>query len=677
MATISRKRSRSDMQDVPEPEEFSGAAYVREVLRLEDGQTEDAVDEELAKEVAKLGIQLPQPEKGHVSVCDSAVTVESTHVRTASTGSSASTSTELTSRSSYEALGSRRRSAGRLLSFSEYDKYLAQTESHLPLNLPSHQPAPSILSVSSRRSYSQFKDDIKDRFRFRRPKRASENIKYVPALYSPLNVMLTHSSSCVCCRDDFRVNKGLYTLPCSHRYCNKCLRILIQQAISDEQKMPPKCCNAAIPSPVIKTVLSHDEQQLFLKSVIQFSTPWEARIFCPLPNCGTFIPPRAKIDPRHPFTVICPKCRTKVCSTCKREAHEIGQDCPADWDLEAVLKLGESAGWRRCYKCRMLVELTQGCSHITCRCKAQFCYICGAVWDPDIGCPNYCSGEEELERRRAEEEERAKRQAEEDAARQAEHARSEAELAAAQKRSEESEGISSLRASQIDERDRLLAFERKTKWQLWSRHGQTKLNILDKYGDLTSKMAERHAKTSAHLEDRQVGAEMELRASLKQSARSVQIRLKHMEAYCNGLGRNSAGQGDRVVTERDLRELGQQYNLRDDLHRMHEAKINVMREKQAKQMDQLLARQAEEAEKLLLKQHEELDALEENFGVQEERFHNLYSARKERLKLRWSIQQEICRHSLVKTSGLEFARLEDIDFPASPTPTEVSELVTE
>ncbi len=74
--------------------------------------------------------------------------------------------------------------------------------------------------------------------------------------------------------------------------------------------------------------------------------------------------------------------------------------------VDAVLQMGEKSGCRRCYKCRTLVELTHGCSHITCRCKAQFCYICGAVWDPFVGCPNYCNGEEELERRRLEEEAR-------------------------------------------------------------------------------------------------------------------------------------------------------------------------------------------------------------------------------------------------------------------------------
>lgn len=60
--------------------------------------------------------------------------------------------------------------------------------------------------------------------------------------------------------------------------------------------------------------------------------------------------------------------------------HETGVDCPEDFGLEATLEEAERQGWRRCYKCRALVELTVGCRHITCKCRAQFCYTCGARW---------------------------------------------------------------------------------------------------------------------------------------------------------------------------------------------------------------------------------------------------------------------------------------------------------
>jgi hypothetical protein len=34
----------------------------------------------------------------------------------------------------------------------------------------------------------------------------------------------------------------------------------------------------------------------------------------------------------------------------------------------------------RCFRCNALVEHNQGCRHMTCLCKAQFCYVCGLKW---------------------------------------------------------------------------------------------------------------------------------------------------------------------------------------------------------------------------------------------------------------------------------------------------------
>jgi hypothetical protein len=34
----------------------------------------------------------------------------------------------------------------------------------------------------------------------------------------------------------------------------------------------------------------------------------------------------------------------------------------------------------RCPGCNEMVEKSLGCTHIICRCSAQFCYICRARW---------------------------------------------------------------------------------------------------------------------------------------------------------------------------------------------------------------------------------------------------------------------------------------------------------
>jgi hypothetical protein len=367
---------------------------------------------------------------------------------------------------------------------------------------------------------------------------------------------------------------------------------------------------------------------------------------------------------------------------CKRNAHPVGKDCPEDWELEAVLKMGEKSGWRRCYKCRTLVELSQGCTHMTCRCKAQFCYICGAVWDTSdmsIGCPNFCNGEEELERRRAEEEARVlELEAEKEAREQAE-AEAEAEQIEAKKRTDASEAFKHLRREQEQELARFRVFERKTKWVQWSRHSQKKLALVDRFSDQTEKMKERHAKTVQHLEDRQLAAEMELRTTLEQSERSVRIRLKHMEAYCESLGRSGDGNPEhpqRVVTERDLRELGQQYNLRDGMERLHQAKINVMRDRQAKRMEELLERQELEMQKLQDKREEDLEDLAAEFAHDEDALSRVFQDRKTKMLKRWELEIEILRHEMEAKDKVSYGPMDLPEWPADGSAAEDDEDVS-
>ncbi|KAM0667449.1 hypothetical protein ACQRIU_003314 [Beauveria bassiana] len=42
----------------------------------------------------------------------------------------------------------------------------------------------------------------------------------------------------------------------------------------------------------------------------------------------------------------------------------------------------------RCSSCHHVVELSTGCNHISCRCGAQFCYVCGEKWKT-CGCQQW------------------------------------------------------------------------------------------------------------------------------------------------------------------------------------------------------------------------------------------------------------------------------------------------
>ncbi|KAL2132038.1 hypothetical protein VTI74DRAFT_4297 [Chaetomium olivicolor] len=642
------------------PELKDDSSYIGEVLGQPGVATEEDIEQELAAKAVALGIELPVSGRHRNTPVHSSPDPEYAetlvqHSRTVSTGSDVTADTLVTAQTSdnttippssptTEGLGRRR---ARTLSFSQYDRYISQIDPTLDQKFISNEKsewkADVAVKPGTKRGVMGFTRSLASKLRGKRK----------PAPNAPM--------PCICCREEFPAGASfLHTLPCGHSYCHSCLAILVEQSIADECKMPPRCCTQPIPSAIIKAVLSREKQQLFLKSVVQFSTPWEARIFCPNPACGEFIPPAAKIDPKHPFEALCRHCSTRVCVMCKRGAHQLGQDCPEDHEADAVLKMGERSGWRRCYKCRTLVELAQGCTHITCRCKAQFCYICGAVWDPVVGCPNFCNGEEELERRRAAEE---ARQAEMAAEKRAQEKAAEAEAVErqeAERRTAESGEFRALREQQEAEMARFRAYEHRVREAMRIRQSQKKLAIVDRFDDQIEKMRDRHARTEQHLEDRQVMAEIELQASLEEKGKKVRLKLKYMEDYCRGSklpGDTSSGSPmpERRVTERDLEQLRQQYCVKDGMERRHQSQINGLREKQAKAMEELVERHEKEMETLVDRRAEEIEDLAVEFANEAELLVQTFAERRVRMERRWEVAVEILRVELERREGKRFA----------------------
>ena len=121
---------------------------------------------------------------------------------------------------------------------------------------------------------------------------------------------------------------------------------------------------------------------LFQAKSIEFGTSSNMRIYCPNPRCSTFLTPL-----RDSSDVMCTRCQITVCTSCKERAHP-GEDCAIAASTLQVRLLAKSRGWQTCPGCNGIVELSQGCFHITCRCKEEFCYLCAVRWK-HCTCPQW------------------------------------------------------------------------------------------------------------------------------------------------------------------------------------------------------------------------------------------------------------------------------------------------
>lgn len=160
---------------------------------------------------------------------------------------------------------------------------------------------------------------------------------------------------CASCFEEFPVTETP-VLPCSHSYCKTCLREMVLTALRTESSFPPKCCLTEIPLQTVLLPLDRKQRETYKEKAAEYAVPADKRWYCPNSKCLKWMPPR-KPSRFMSSSIRCSHCYTRVCVTCRGISHRRSRECPQDYGLEATLSLAEAEGWRRCFKCRALVEV--------------------------------------------------------------------------------------------------------------------------------------------------------------------------------------------------------------------------------------------------------------------------------------------------------------------------------
>lgn len=191
---------------------------------------------------------------------------------------------------------------------------------------------------------------------------------------------------CLVCRsDDIPINKTV-KLACGHRMCYSCLKRQFTLSVQDPQHMPPRCCTSEhIPLKYADRLFDDKFKILWNRKYQEYTTG--NRLYCPAKGCGQWIKPtRIKMDHTYGRKYArCGTCATKVCVLCNSKFHT-KRECPRDEETNRLVQMAKEQGWQRCYSCKAVVELKEGCNHMTCRCTAQFCMVCAAPWKT-CNCP--------------------------------------------------------------------------------------------------------------------------------------------------------------------------------------------------------------------------------------------------------------------------------------------------
>ncbi len=186
-----------------------------------------------------------------------------------------------------------------------------------------------------------------------------------------------------CLSSDIPISKSA-KLTCKHRMCHSCLRRIFTMSVTDPQHMPPKCCTQDhIPLKHVEKLFDTRFKMKWNQKYQEYTT--KNRIYCPVKGCGEWIKPsQIHVDTTGGANTgrkygKCGRCRTKVCCTCNGKWHT-SRECPKDEATQRFVEIAEKEGWRRCFNCSAMIELNEGCNHMTCRCRAEFCMICGLKW---------------------------------------------------------------------------------------------------------------------------------------------------------------------------------------------------------------------------------------------------------------------------------------------------------
>ena len=166
-----------------------------------------------------------------------------------------------------------------------------------------------------------------------------------------------------------------------------CVRPHIQAQLERnllEFTCPNADCTKLISPSDLKYILSSEELNRYNRLCVSRAVDGNSEMsWCLTPGCNyAFVK-----DNQPKFS--CPLCFKNYCIECKVEYHQ-GKSCAEykaenfdpNADPDEVKKFKNELKLKQCRQCQRWIEKNHGCNHMTCFCGAEFCWLCGANYEP-------------------------------------------------------------------------------------------------------------------------------------------------------------------------------------------------------------------------------------------------------------------------------------------------------
>ncbi|KAJ4745116.1 RING/U-box superfamily protein [Rhynchospora pubera] len=176
---------------------------------------------------------------------------------------------------------------------------------------------------------------------------------------------------------------------CSHVFCRDCLSCYLGTEIQENiwaVRCPEENCKAVLEPGMCQELLPSEVFKRWESALCESMVLGAQKIHCPFKDCSALMLHDADETVTRSE---CPSCRRFFCAACKvawhsglscEEVGKLGEDEKEREDL-LMMQMAKEKKWRRCPRCKYFVEKKDGCLHITCRCRFEFCYGCGKMWD--------------------------------------------------------------------------------------------------------------------------------------------------------------------------------------------------------------------------------------------------------------------------------------------------------